>query len=239
MFEPQYKIRQLPKTVCIYRVPKSLMINKKESHAPFYVSFEPYNHNMNTMDQHKVEAVHRFLARLKIDVTILIAEIGKLDSKIRECYEEVIEWDEETITWMLTMDGCFILEFLRSWIVRRDCFSLVFQDSKHENTVTWDIQMDILKLENQIPLFVLITILCCLEFGTDEGAVEQLTKLLEGRLLFGGYPFNVDFSVNLKEHILKQPYHLLDLYRMVIKDILTHPSPDSAIAVKPDGSCRL
>ncbi|GLJ34766.1 hypothetical protein SUGI_0699730 [Cryptomeria japonica] len=134
---------------------------------------------------------------------------------------------------MFLMDACFILEWFGPEASERDWFSIV--DRIGWNALHRDILNYILKLENQIPLFVLTTLLQ-LEFGSRAGAVQRLAYMLHSFDEFKGSPFSSSFSkeyvqsgqskyfLNLIENIEKNPFHLLDLYRMVIKDLLTHPS---------------
>lgn len=62
---------------------------------------------------------------------------------------------------MLAMDASFILEYMR-WESSLDYVSLVFGYGNSNSTSFdiqyFDIQYDIMKLENQIPLFVPIKI---------------------------------------------------------------------------------
>ncbi|GLJ34775.1 hypothetical protein SUGI_0699910 [Cryptomeria japonica] len=224
--------------VCIYRVSKSITKYKPEVYIPLVVSFGPYhhkaNHELSRMDEHKLEAVNRMLIRLGTkDVAKLIGEIQRLDPKIRECYEEPINMDGETLSWMFAMDACFILEFLRKW--DDNYFSLIFQTGSKENSMFRAILDDIKKLENQIPLFILITLLQ-LEYGTYERATTELADLLSGFIDFNGFPlFPLSYRdgfKKLKALISTQPppCHLLDLNRMLIKDMLTNPNTESVIA---------
>lgn len=96
-FISPHKIWQVSTKVCIYRVPKGIMDWKPEDYAPSLISFGPYHHRkapqLIKMGHYKVDAIHRMLARLNIDVNNLIEEVQKLESEIRECYEEPIEWE--------------------------------------------------------------------------------------------------------------------------------------------------
>ncbi|GLJ34482.1 hypothetical protein SUGI_0693530 [Cryptomeria japonica] len=248
-FNPPSKIWQVSRKICIYRVIKRMMVSNPENYAPFVISFVPYYHQKNpqlfTMDLYKLEAIHRMLTRLKIDVTSLIGEIQRRESKIRECYAEQIEMDGETLSWMLAIKACFILEFLKSFALTRDesdtdCFSLVFENKDFENSMFGGILDDIMKLENQIPLFVLIALLQ-LEFGTRTLAIAQLAALLSTYKVFCGFPFSSSLPGNtelgLKKYIEKDPCHLPALYRMMNKNLLSDSNLESASPVEQD-SCN-
>ncbi|GLJ34763.1 hypothetical protein SUGI_0699670 [Cryptomeria japonica] len=112
------------------------------------------------MDQHKLEAVHRVSTRLKRDVSTFIAEFEKLELEIRECYEEPIDLDGKSLSWMLAMDACSIFESCKSSAVSRSksdsgFFSLIFQIDDVKNSMFYAMLDDLIKLENQIPLFVI------------------------------------------------------------------------------------
>ncbi|GLJ35544.1 hypothetical protein SUGI_0714700 [Cryptomeria japonica] len=239
-FERQYKIQvQCSHSVTIYRVPKSIVALKREAYVPQVVAFGPYHRNMNpqlsAMDEHKLEAVRRILTRLNnITINTLITEVQQLEKEIRDCYEGPVDYSGETFAWMCTMDACFILEFLRTPKRRYDQknFSLVFQNAGHRNAISWEIMKDILKLENQIPLFLLIRILQ-LELRSRETAMSTLATILSHFDEFRGFPFSLEQSqklgrkeqikLRIEAHIKMGACHLLDLCRKIIKDFLTYP----------------
>ncbi|XP_057871934.1 putative UPF0481 protein At3g02645 [Cryptomeria japonica] len=210
------------------------MVCKREAYIPSTVSLGPYNHFCNTLNEHKQEAVRRMVTRINRDGAFLVKEIHGLERDIRECYDEKINCDVETLCCLMVYDACFILEFFRcSGRTRvqnpQGCFSLVFQNKDYKNSMYNDILSDIMKLENQVPLNVLIAILR-LEF---DPAIPELAKLLSNSELFKGFPFysslpdDGDVKLKLEELMEKNPYHLLDLYRMVINDILKPSSLES------------
>ncbi|GLJ34476.1 hypothetical protein SUGI_0693430 [Cryptomeria japonica] len=244
------KMWRVSKNVCIYRVPQAIKISKPEDYEPTVVSLWPYHHNINPqfskMDQHKLQAVHRVSTRLKIDVPTLIAEFEKLELEIRECYEEPIELNGKSLSRMLAMDACFILEICRNSAVSRsasnsDFFSLISQRDDLKNSMFYAILDDLIKLENQIPLFVILKLLELEEGGTREYAATELATMLSKRSLFRGNPFfkfsQQDAIPKLKEHMMgeRPAYHLLDLCRKVVKDKLTNSTGKPATCVENDG----
>ncbi|GLJ34469.1 hypothetical protein SUGI_0693280 [Cryptomeria japonica] len=222
-----HRMWEVSEKVCIYRVPKHIMISNVEAYIPLVVSFGPYHHKisaeLSTMDQYKLQAVHIVLERLKIDAVSLIAEIHKLETQIRECYEEPIDMNGEALSWMMVMDACFILHFF-SGENSTNRYNFAFPSLGYGNVMSRDILNDIMKLENQIPLFVLLKILQ-MEFGTIEAAEDKLCKILSKCGVSLEHPFfpvssssGIETWEILMDHILRSPHHLLDLCRMVIKD---------------------
>ncbi|GLJ34812.1 hypothetical protein SUGI_0701070 [Cryptomeria japonica] len=212
------------------------------------------------IDNYKLEAVQRTTERIRIrhendNYTIyqLIAEVRKIDEKIRNCYEDSAnEYSEEALSWMFTMDACFILEFFRTSVAEppkeedntkvaeeeehakeQERFSLLFEYNGRQNIFRYEIMRDIIKLENQIPLFVLRKILE-LHHKNEDDAVSEFVELLLHLQEFTGFPFSLSSSddkmkketidpkirSSLQKHI-KEASHLLDFSRRVIKDILT------------------
>ncbi|GLJ34484.1 hypothetical protein SUGI_0693590 [Cryptomeria japonica] len=254
IFDPSCNTWQVGAKVCIFRVPNPIMVGNREAYLPSTVSLGPYHHNSNdrvsTMNQHKQEAVRRMVSRIKRDGVSLMKRIQNMERDIREYYEERLNCDGETLCCMMVYDACFILEFFRCASRTKDenpqgWFSLVFQNKDFKNCMHSAILSDIMKLENQIPLSVLIEILR-LEFDHPE---PELAAMLSNSELFKGFPFNASLSVEdvndvaksklkddgvkskLREYIEKYPcYHLLDLYRIVIKDLLTPENSESYIA---------
>ncbi|XP_057858632.2 putative UPF0481 protein At3g02645 [Cryptomeria japonica] len=244
---------QISTKVCIYRVPEPMRISKPEVYDPFVVSLGPFHYKMNpklsTVDEHKLRAVDITLARLNMNVVELIHDIGEFEYQIRECYEEPIDWDAETLSWAFAMDACFILEFLKGSTrtenqSNMNLFSLVFQNLPQKNVMYHGIINDIMKMENQIPLFI-INYLLRKEFGSNDRAEEELCFILFASKLFEGFPFCSPFASRrtveerLKEltnQIHKNPVHLLDLYRMVIEDLLKPPSTESVSQAESDNT---
>uniref|UniRef100_A0A0D6QZZ1 Uncharacterized protein n=1 Tax=Araucaria cunninghamii TaxID=56994 RepID=A0A0D6QZZ1_ARACU len=188
---------EIPAGLCIYRVPTEFMDRNENAYAPKYVSFGPFHHKkLSAMEDYKRDAVYRTLKRLengnksmdelKED---LVREVQKSEEGIRDCYEgRAIEYDKETLAWMMTMDACFILEYFRAFNSDEEDKSLVFKNEKRLNVVSLGILMDILKLENQIPLFLLIEILH-FELQNREKAWSTLFEMLSSLSEFQGYPF--------------------------------------------------
>ncbi|XP_059064342.1 uncharacterized protein LOC131856535 [Cryptomeria japonica] len=119
------------------------------------------------------------------------------------------------------------------------CLNPVFQSKGRDNSLCSAILTDFIKLENQIPLFILTTLLE-LELKSPDLATTKLATMLSAIRIFNGSPFSYGLSEDskevLKKHLNKAPCHLLDLYGMVIRDFLAYPSAESGTAVECDDS---
>eukprot|EP01018_Ginkgo_biloba_P029981 Gb_06307 [translate_table: standard] len=115
---------------------------------------------------------------------------------------------------MITLDACLLLEFLRSFTGEKSKTKSKFFEQHHGSAIL----RDIVKLQNQIPLIVLIKLLE-LETKSDQNAAEE--KLLD-MLYFGAvrmcYPFSpssIKWTSELKSKLLGKA-HILDLLSSII-----------------------
>lgn len=119
---------RFPSVVSIFRVPNFLKELKNRAYVPKMVSLGPYHSNGSTnlcgMEHNKRRALRRMTTRFNDNFISIsddmefsvcaIDEIFKDADKIKDCYEEEIEWEPKRLAVMLTLDGCFILEILRT-----------------------------------------------------------------------------------------------------------------------------
>ncbi|GMP84614.1 hypothetical protein CsSME_00038073 [Camellia sinensis var. sinensis] len=80
-----------------------------------------------------------------VDLRQLMKAMKGLESKARSCYSEPIPMSSKDFIDMMVLDGCFIVKLLH-----QVCGS---QGSENVNIPIF--MRDLLKLENQLPLFVL------------------------------------------------------------------------------------
>ncbi|KAH9299836.1 hypothetical protein KI387_031518, partial [Taxus chinensis] len=252
-----------PKSARIYEVPHVLKDVDREAYAPRWVSLGPYQHNaahLLPMNTHKLRAVKRMMDRAAKNMEIhraeynrsfcfeyVIQEIKNLDSEIKDSYEKVIgsEYTDEMLACMMTIDGCFILEILRTLSDASQAdkdsssFDPIFNRCRIECT-GYGLLTDMLLLENQIPLFVLIKLLE-LELGKDENAAakELYRMLVNGRLagrLF--YPFvfkAADFENQAVRDEIKRSAHLLDLVSRLAGSGQSHEDETKGKEARPAG----
>lgn len=126
--EESYIDPRLRSVVSIFRVPNFLKELKNRAYVPQMVSLGPYHSNGSAnlcgMDHQKRRALRRMSTRFNenfigvsddMEFSVrAIDEIFKDADKIKDCYEEQIEWEPKRLAVMLTLDGCFILEILRT-----------------------------------------------------------------------------------------------------------------------------
>ncbi|KAM3711352.1 hypothetical protein ACJW30_01G102600 [Castanea mollissima] len=152
--------------VSIFSVPKTLLSFKPEAYIPQLVALGPYHHHrleLLEMERYKLTSAMRLQKKLKeIKFRDLVNQIAESDSCIRACYHRFLEFDQETLSWMLSIDASFLLEYLQTYSTKMED-SLMRITSKmthlidhtHRKTAHHAVLRDIIMLENQIPLFLL------------------------------------------------------------------------------------
>jgi len=196
--------------VSIFSVPKLLRACDPDSYVPQQVALGPYHYwrsELYEMQMHKLAAAKRFLKQLQsLKLDNLIDQLSKLEQRVRACYHKFLDFNGETLVWMMAIDASFLLEFLQEGtkIPRKKSF---------HNTLLRDVVM----LENQIPLFVLRKMLE-LRFSSLEAADETLVLKIIG-LFKEISPFKImEEYQNIQ---VSKRAHLLDLlYHMIVPDML-------------------
>lgn len=220
-----------PSDVSIFRVPKFLKDTKSEAYVPQRVSLGPYHHGsaeLPPMGRHKGRAVRRMMKRfnanknLPVDLNDMdfancaMEEILKLEHEIRDSYEENIDCDGETLARMLCLDGCFLIEVLRTLggdklsRAEADKYDPIFWEYKLVYAAS-DVLYDFLILENQIPFIVPLKLLQ-LQFNSAVGDEMLLDLLMAVILPFN--PFHNTFF-DIKQWS-RHPHHLLDFLHAAI-----------------------
>ncbi|KAH9307428.1 hypothetical protein KI387_035339 [Taxus chinensis] len=240
-----------PSVVSIFRVPNFLKQSKQlrggeAAYVPQIISLGPYHHTnppLPPMDNHKGRALRRVMTRFNINLSNdpnntdfssrAKDEILLVEDKIRNTYEEKIDCDGESLALMLSLDGCFILEILRT--LGGEKFPVADASSFYEplferNRIDYtgfDILNDILMLENQVPLIVLRKILE-LELNSADNVEKKLFNVLVKSPRSKFYPFRYDMrewswpplTAEQSQHL-----HLLGLLHTLI---VSPPCSDAA-----------
>ncbi|KAJ6378934.1 hypothetical protein OIU78_029031 [Salix suchowensis] len=144
---------------CIFKVPQRFIDINGKSYQPHIVSVGPYHHgepHLRMIEEHKWVYLGGLLSRTQdsgLDLEILLKAIQPLEMKARECYSQIIHLDTCEFVDMMVLDGVFIIELFRKVgdVVR-------FEVDDPIVTTAWIMPFfyrDLLRLENQIPLFVL------------------------------------------------------------------------------------
>ncbi|KAK7394342.1 hypothetical protein VNO78_14865 [Psophocarpus tetragonolobus] len=211
--------------VSIFNVPKPLMATDPDSYIPQQVAIGPYHYwrqELYEMERYKIASAKRFQEQLpSLKLEHIVDQLMRLEHRIRACYHKYLNFNGETMMWMMVLDASFLLEFLQVYSIQEGAMILgVSSRMSHlmdyagsiiaHNTILTDIVM----LENQIPLFVLRKMLE-FKFSSLELADNVLLAMLMG-LFKELSPFQV-IEKDYPEIIVSECAHLLDfLYAMIV-----------------------
>ncbi|KMS94713.1 hypothetical protein BVRB_016010, partial [Beta vulgaris subsp. vulgaris] len=180
---------------CIYRVPRRLRDVQEDSKA--YVP--------QTILEHTGQ-----------DLNLYLDAIKEAEEEARACYkQELVHLSSNKFVEMMVLDGCFILELFRSYPRAGVTGNPIFSNQK----IIDDILLDMVMLENQIPLFIIDRLLrlMCMTGTPDEHQNGQAMALavnffnpewLTGKPMSIGEFNELKFSLQQKECL-----HLLDVFR--------------------------
>ncbi|GFZ08756.1 transmembrane protein, putative [Actinidia rufa] len=144
---------------CIFRVPQSLIDVNGRAYQPHIVSIGPFHHGeprVQMIEEHKWRFLGGLLNRTRdkgLGLEDYLQAIQPLEARARECYSETIHLDTDEFVEMLVLDGCFIIELFRKMgkLVQ-------FEPDDPLISMSWVYSFflrDFIRLENQIPFFVL------------------------------------------------------------------------------------
>lgn len=223
--------------VSIFNVPKPLMATDPESYIPQLVALGPYHYwrpELYEMERYKLAAAKRTqkqLQSLKFDA--LVDQLIKLEPRIRACYHKYLDFNGETLAWMMAIDASFFLEFLQIYALKEGkTLSRVSSiDYAGRKSVHNSILRDIVMLENQIPLFILRKVLE-IQYSSLESVDDMLVSMLRG-LCQELSPFKM--MENLPKIDISNCAHVLDfIYDTVVPKVDEPFEPNEAEDDKQD-----
>ncbi|KAL8040732.1 hypothetical protein ABFX02_10G117500 [Erythranthe guttata] len=195
---------------CVFRVPTSFVETKPEAYVPHHVGLGPYHHlrpDLYTAQWRKLAVVAKLHTR--INLRAISEGIAKWGPFIRQCYDEYLDFDTQTLAWIFAVDAFYLVHFLNNYFVAGN------NNNKAERE---KLAGDVLMLENQIPSLIIAGIFNHLVApGDDE--VQRLLQLERFRdfccdasplpvPLMGVGPEAVADAM-IEGHLLKLMYHLI------------------------------
>ncbi|KAL6898029.1 hypothetical protein ACP4OV_006625 [Aristida adscensionis] len=217
--------------VSVFNVPKPLQVHKPEAYTPQLIALGPYHHwrpELYEMERYKLAAARRAQKRLRAGAKLdgLVAQFARLERKVRAHYHRYLDFSGETLSWMMVVDGAFLLEFLQIYAAAAaaaaegDGRALRRVSSRMQHLVDFAgrnsahnlILRDMLMLENQVPLFLLRKILDP-QCASGEESGELLSRMVTG-LMKELCPFKMmdtfpAVDVGKHAHLLELLYYLL------------------------------
>ncbi|XP_048432519.1 UPF0481 protein At3g47200-like [Pyrus x bretschneideri] len=234
------KVREAPETPDyslkpkIQRVP--FMLRNSNTSEKYYepraVAIGPFHHGnprCELAEEFKLMLTKRFLNYTRQTVEALHQKVEEKIKELRECYakEATQSCDDETLAWMLFLDGCSTLQFIQSFV----------DEKLEELSIKRDqiafAQQDLFLLENQVPYQVLELLM------SSSNKCGELKKSIETYVQANiGAPGktqpkkpeqtqpNVAITMEKEPaHPEEKPAHLLDLLRT--RMLGTQKNPDN------------
>ncbi|CAI9786937.1 unnamed protein product [Fraxinus pennsylvanica] len=209
--------------VSIFKVPKTLMTTNPDSFVPQQVAIGPYHHfrpELYENERYKLAAAKRTQKKLQnFKFQYLVDQLTKFEPRFRASYHKYLNFNGETLAWMIAVDASFLLEFLQIYIMKQGkeltkVSSTMSQliDVSGRKSAHNAILRDVVMLENQIPLFSLRKILEFQLSSLDE-ADSTLYLMLTG-FCKELSPFKTiqewpNFQVLECTHLLDLLYHMI------------------------------
>jgi hypothetical protein len=211
--------------VSIFNVPKPLLASDPDSYIPQQIAIGPYHfwrQELYEMERYKIASTKRFQSQLQsLKLEHIVDQLIRLEHKIRSCYHKYLNFNVETLMWMMVVDASFLLEFLQIYTIQDETMILSFS-SRMSHLFDYGgrklghnaILKDIVMLENQIPLFILRKMLE-IKFTSLELADDMLILMFIG-LYKEISPFKV-MEQDYPDIVVSECAHLLDfLYNMIV-----------------------
>ncbi|VVB00963.1 unnamed protein product [Arabis nemorensis] len=196
---------------CIFRISHRLRRINGEAYDPDLLSIGPYHHGkkqLRMIEEHKPRFLGLFLeeaGKNGVAYEELSEAVSSKEEAIRSCYsEDLVEFDGKKLIDMMILDGCFILMLF--FIISRKVDITVKNDPIFK--MPWvlpTIHSDLLLLENQVPLFLLETLVVTSKISAGGGLNKMVFKFFSysTQLPETSRPNNYDIEAK----------HLLDLIR--------------------------
>ncbi|PWA55721.1 hypothetical protein CTI12_AA425290 [Artemisia annua] len=193
---------------CIFRLPQSIVEINKEAYRPRIVSIGPYhygNKDLNMIQEHKWRFLNDLITRSRKTLGEFMNMMVSMDKEIRESYSESIDqFSAKELAKMMVLDGVFLIELFRKVgkLVNTHQDDPIFR-------MVWVspfLMRDLLKIENQIPFFVLQKLF-------DASSTNIDTRPLRALILeFFNYLVDRQQEV-LHKYENQEGKHLLDFFR--------------------------
>ncbi|KAL3821001.1 hypothetical protein ACJIZ3_006906 [Penstemon smallii] len=220
----------------IYKVPKEFRTGKNEKcFDPVSIPIGPLHHDPNSPSQKlKQSILKNFIYRVNKDIDGLADLMSGLEKRIRDCYRDIDPGlDGFKLLKIMLLDGSFIVELLLS----QDMSENYTTDAVVGNTEKvpfYTLKQDLLKIENQIPFLVLITLV---DFAArsrqppaSKSTNQEISNQPQPELIdLALHYFNITKPEKFSEQPKpEQPKHLLDLF---MKTVFYNNTTDSTTVV--------
>ncbi|KAA8529952.1 hypothetical protein F0562_034444 [Nyssa sinensis] len=193
----------------IYKVPSCVTDLNKKAYQPQFVSFGPYHHgkeHLKPMEEHKQRALLHFLKRSNKPLESYYNSLAEVVQDLKGSYDSLdVKWQDDTkgFLQLMIVDGCFMLEVLRTATQTLDDYAENDPIFSHHGKLYFMpyLKRDMLMLENQLPMQVLDRLIA-IENEKAEQDEDFVNKLI------------LKFCLSSKSFSsVGKCLHLLDVYR--------------------------
>ncbi|KAL4559902.1 hypothetical protein LXL04_032048 [Taraxacum kok-saghyz] len=154
----------------IFNVPITLVSTKPECYIPQQVALGPYHHcrpELYEMERYKLSAAKRCQKQMqdsKIRFQEIVDQTVIFEPKIRACYHKFLNFDSETLAWMMALDVSFLLEFLDVYNIKKERFKFKSHSSE---SVQKSLTSILLGLHKDLSPFTVLDQECNLQSSED------------------------------------------------------------------------
>ncbi|KAL0426513.1 UNVERIFIED_CONTAM: hypothetical protein Slati_2826100 [Sesamum latifolium] len=199
---------------CIFKVPQSLIDINGRCYQPHIVSVGPFHHGdprLRMIEEHKWRFLGTLLKRTQqagkgLSLEDFLRAVQPLEADARECYSATIHFSGDEFIEMLVLDGCFVIELFRKF-----GGVVAFEADDPLLSMSWVYSFflrDLIRLENQIPFFILQCLFDLTRTPGEESGPSLSNLTLK---FFNNALQRSDEFVNKFQN--PKPKHLLDLLR--------------------------
>ncbi|XP_058215785.1 putative UPF0481 protein At3g02645 [Rhododendron vialii] len=230
IIDDEVKVDIIDIPVSIFRVPTTMSAFKPEAYTPQLIGLGPYHRfrpELYEMERYKVAAATRVRKEFRsLEFKQLVDMLSEVESSVRACYHKFLDIDGDTLAWIMAIDGLFLLDFLHSYVNKKDRLTsctttALLADASGKSLARSEILSDIVMLENQIPIFVLSKILT-IQTSRPDVRNNLLPSILTG-FCQALSPLKLREDLPLISRISDHS-HLLDLlYHLIVPEL---PGPN-------------
>ncbi|KAG0487721.1 hypothetical protein HPP92_009816 [Vanilla planifolia] len=202
--------------ISIPAVPKPLQCGSLAAYIPQTIAIGPYHQlraELNDMARCKLSAAKRIRQQLRgRKFQDIIDAFITTEHKIRAHYQRYINFNVETLAWIMAIDACFLLEFLQFYAFKNvNILQEVSPLISVRRSLHNGVLRDVLMLENQMPLFLLKRVMnfCC---ASSQEAEDMLSTMVMSFIMEVS-PFKIAAEtfqcIQKRSHLLEILYYFL------------------------------
>ncbi|WCJ19030.1 hypothetical protein M5689_001341 [Euphorbia peplus] len=205
--------QEFENSISVFQVSKPVKSIKPEAYTPHFIAlgpyhnFHPYLYKFQKFKLYQAQIIHQEFNLP--DFIILSQQIETKVVDIKSYYNDHLEITDETLSWMMVIDGLFLLRL----IYKAESESDFFDESGRKFSMD-SILKDVTMIENQIPFFVLEHLVARHHSNSPSIIIKPLL-VMSIKICSRTSP--ISLHGKFLKHDFIYPFHLLDLmYNLVL-----------------------